>query len=451
MKILLVSNGLPPTAFGGVETYTNDLARALGRAGHAVSVFCRESDFSCPDYSVRDEVENGLRVIRVVNDYKQIASWRETFLDARIEQLFQAALEDIQPDVIHFQHLIALSARLPEVAAARRIPFLTTLHDFWPLCQRINLTDWRSALCAGPRQGGDCYTCVLGAAGGLHLSPAHSAWLRGIKRALPPQSRRLLRRWLFRGQEAGRQPPALTGSKEVFEERYEVFRRSISLSARILAPSAYVRERYVANGYPSEIEILPLGIDPPGPVEPAPPARPLTFGVIGSVIPIKGIDLLIEAFCAVHQADIRLHIYGRQDISPDYLERLKKLADQDDRVRFMGPFPPEQRNQIYRQIDLLVIPSVVPETFSLVAREALLHHKPVIASRLGALNEIVHDGVNGFLFSPSQPDELRRILTRIAEDPRVLQSLDLPGPFPIYTFASHVEKLTELYSALRAG
>lgn len=450
MKILLVSNGMPPSAFGGVETYTNDLARALTGAGHTVSIFCRESDFSQSDYSVHDGPEAGLRVIRVVNDYKQISSWRETFLDARIEQVFQTMLADLQPDVIHFQHLIALSARLPEIAAGQRIPFLTTLHDFWPLCQRVNLVDWRSALCEGPRQGGDCYTCTLGAAGQIHFSPAQATWLRIIKRLITPDSRRRLRRWLFPDQDVQQQPSALSGSRQVFEERYEVFRRSISLSDYILAPSAYVRERYIANGYPSRILTLPLGIDPPGPAEPASRGRPLTFGLIGSVIPIKGIDLLIQAFRAVRNPEIRLNIYGRTDISPVYLEQLKQLAAQDERIHFMGPFPPEQRGQVYQQIDLLVIPSVVPETFSLVAREALLHHKPVIASRLGALTEIIRDGVNGYLFSPSHPDELGRILTHIAENPQMLQSLELPGPFPIHTSAGHMQKLVELYSDLLA-
>ncbi|MCC7129201.1 MAG: hypothetical protein B6D39_03230 [Anaerolineae bacterium UTCFX2] len=448
MKILLVANGMPPSAFGGVETYTSDLARALHQAGHTVSVFCRESDFSAPDYTVRDEIEEGKRLIRVVNDYKQIVSFRETFLDPHIEQIFQAALEEIRPDVIHFQHLIALSARLPDVAAAQNIPFITTLHDFWALCQRINLFDWRDTVCPGPQQGGDCYICTRGGAEQPGLPPAQSAPLRLFKRLVPPAGRRRIRGWFFPRQEASRQPPALASSRQVFEERYAVFKRSLLLSAGLLAPSAYVREQYIANGYPQEIAVLPLGINPPDPTEPASTGGPLVFGAIGSVIPIKGFDRLIQAFRAVRQADVRLHIYGRQDIAPAYMERLTKLIDQDERIRFMGPFPPDQRSQVYRQIDALVIPSIVPETFSLVAREALLHHKPVIASRLGALGEVVSDRQNGFLFSSNDPDELTRILSSIAADPETLQALKLPGPFLIYSFTDHLQKLEELYSHL---
>jgi len=440
MKILLTANGMPPSAFGGVETYTSDLARALDQAGHTVSVFCRESDFSAPDYTVRDEIEEGRRLIRVVNDYKQIVSFRETFLDTRIEQIFQAALEEIRPDVIHFQHLIALSARLPDVAAAQNIPFITT--------QRINLFDWRDTVCPGPQQGGDCYICTRGGAEQPGLPPAQSAPLRLFKRIVPPASRRRIRGWFFPRQEASRQPPALASSRQVFEERYAVFKRSILLSARLLAPSAYVREQYIANGYPQEIAVLPLGINPPDPPEPASTGGALVFGAIGSVIPIKGFDRLIQAFRAVRQTDVRLHIYGRQDIAPAYMERLTKLIGQDERIRLMGPFPPDQRSQVYRQIDVLVIPSIVPETFSLVAREALLHHKPVIAPRLGALNEVVSDRQNGFLFSPNDPTELTRVLSSIAAHPEMLQALELPGPFPIYSFADHLQKLERLYSHL---
>lgn len=448
MKILLVANGMPPSAYGGVEIYTSNLARALHQAGYTVSIFCRESDLSVPDYTVRDEIEAGKRLIRVVNDYKQIVSFRETVLDTRIEQIFQAALEEIQPDVIHFQHLIALSARLPDIAVAQNIPFIATLHDFWSLCHRINLYDWRGAVCPGPQQGGDCYICTRGGPEQPRLPLAQSVPLRLFKRIVPSAARRRIRSWFFPHQEISRQPPALASSRQVFEERYAIFKRSILLSAELLAPSAYVRERYIANGYPQDITVLPLGIDSPDQNELASPGGPLIFGAIGSVIPIKGFDLLIQAFRAVRRTDIRLHIYGRQDISPAYMERLTKLIDQDARISFLGPFPPNQRSQIYQQIDLLVVPSVVPETFSLVAREALLHHKPVIASRLGALNEVISDQQNGFLFSPNDPDELTRILSRIAEDPKMLQELKLPGPFPIYSFDDHLQKLEELYSRL---
>jgi glycosyltransferase involved in cell wall biosynthesis len=52
MNILIVANGFPPTAYGGVEVYTYDLARNLNKRGHRVSVFCRESNANLVDYDI---------------------------------------------------------------------------------------------------------------------------------------------------------------------------------------------------------------------------------------------------------------------------------------------------------------------------------------------------------------------------------------------------------------
>ena len=173
MKILLVSNGFPPRASGGVETYTYDLARSLVEVGFQVAVFCRDSDYDQTDYRISDYLEEGIRIIRIVNDHKKIISFQDTYVDEQVESIFRGYLGELAPDLVHINHLIALSVRLPEIVDEAGIPSVITLHDFWPLCQRVNLIDWQGNVCQGPRlDGTNCSVCVVGGDGKVQL--AHS-------------------------------------------------------------------------------------------------------------------------------------------------------------------------------------------------------------------------------------------------------------------------------------
>jgi glycosyltransferase involved in cell wall biosynthesis len=452
-NILIVTNGFPPSAYGGVEIYTFDLMQGLLKKGHTVSVFCRESDFSRPDFQVTEANDNGARVIRVINDYKKIASLRETFINEKIDHIFREYLLTIKPDIIHFNHFTGLSAQLPRIAADLQIPSITTLHDFWPICHRVNLINWQDQSCPGPQNGVDCFTCVNGGPEQQTFSPTYIRFIKLVKTITTPRFRRWMRQIIFPKTRTEAQPPAIYLSREIFQERYELHKRAILSSKRILAPSEFVRTQFTSNGYPTErISFIPLGVST-GKPDDAPTRRTdvIVFAAIGSVLASKGLHVLIKAFSEVPAKNIQLLIFGRRDASPAYTRQLERMASDDKRIIFMGPFSPDQRNNIINQIDVLVVPSAVPESFSLVAREALLHGKPVIASQIGALPEVIVDRVNGFLFTPGQVEELKMILSKIANNPDVLLELECPGPVPIYTIEDHVRVLENLYYEVLAG
>jgi len=245
----------------------------------------------------------------------------------------------------------------------------------------------------------------------------------------------------------------MKASAEIFENRYALFKESLLQSTRILVPSKYLRAQFVANGYPARrFEVIPLGIELPSlSASSNPPSNTITFAAIGSIMPAKGIDILIKAFMQVDAEDIRLDILGQTTTAyHSYLRKLKQLAQPDARIHFKGPFDPQHRERIFENIDVLVIPSRMPETFSLVAREALLYGKPVVGSRNGALPEIIVEGINGFLFHPGQADQLEAIINRIAHNPSILSELACPGPVPITTLAEHAATIESIYRQVQA-
>ena len=87
------------------------------------------------------------------------------------------------------------------------------------------------------------------------------------------------------------------------------------------------------------------------------------------------------------------------------------------RVRFMGELSREQVWGCLAKVDVLVVPSLWYEAFSLIAHEAFLAGIPVIASRLGALAEVVQDGVDGLLVPPSDVSAWTATLQRLVDEP----------------------------------
>jgi len=445
---LLVANGFPPTAYGGVEVYVSDLARALSQEGCEVAVVCAERRSDVPDGGViRDRFED-IPVFRIVNDFKNRISFSMTYLDAGIEACFAQLLGEVQPSVVHFNHVITLSAGLPKVVDQLGIPSVYTLHDFWPLCQRVNLLDWRDRRCPGPRQGGDCHRCL---ARGTVLQQLRTVMISAMRSLVPHRLRVILRDLLSR---QGAAVPDLYPSPEVLEDRYEAFRSAVLTAQRVLAPSQFVKNTYVRNGYPEDkIEVLPLGLDRVRvPVQRGIMEKgQLRIGYVGSMLPIKGVDILIKAFRRVREPSVSLDLYGRLDIIPSYSRQLRLLALLDRRVRFRGSFRPEDKDRIYNQIDVLVVPSLAQETFSFVAREALIRGIPVLASSVGALSEVVEPGVNGWLVAPGNVSELANVLRDVVQRRGVTDGTALVAPDGVLSVHEHMARIASIYDAALAS
>jgi glycosyltransferase involved in cell wall biosynthesis len=99
------------------------------------------------------------------------------------------------------------------------------------------------------------------------------------------------------------------------------------------------------------------------------------------------------------------------------------------------------------QTDLLVVPSLWYETAALVIQEAFAAGVPVVASKLGALEERVHHGLDGYLFPPGDSQALAGILSQLAADRNHLEQLQA-NIRPVFTIGQHVERILALYQRL---
>jgi glycosyltransferase involved in cell wall biosynthesis len=191
---------------------------------------------------------------------------------------------------------------------------------------------------------------------------------------------------------------------------------------RWIAVSDFVGQRLLALGIPQEkVRVVHNGI--PESVgsprsERVVASGPITIGICGQVGPWKGHDDLLNAMAllAGDGLDFRCLVFGSG--AEHYVRSLKAMAEAagiESRIEWRGFV--KDPAAMYRELDVLAVPSRAQEAFGLVAAEAALNALPVVAARSGALPEIVVDGVTGFIVEPERPIELADRLARLIESP----------------------------------
>lgn len=130
---------------------------------------------------------------------------------------------------------------------------------------------------------------------------------------------------------------------------------------------------------------------------------------VGKIIEEKGIKVLLKSIQEVLKSNKKFKLvvigHGRS------FQKMKNLSHElkiNKYVEFVGSVPHSVIFSYYYISNLVVIPSIVPETFSIALSEACLSKKIIICSRIGALEERIEDGKNGFLVEPNNPEELAK-------------------------------------------
>ncbi len=408
MRILQVSNGYPHRAYGGVELHTYRLCAALRARGHELAVFTRRSDLTEPDGDAIDEMVDGVSVRSVVNDFKA-GGFRDHYLNERVAQQFREYLREVSPDVIHFQHLIGLSADLPTIAREYGVRVVASVLDYWYVCQRVMFQHRDGSSCAGPAAR-SCIACVL----------ADGA---------PPVG---LREGLGAGLRSLAAPAVASGPREN-RHRFEALRGALSAFERIDTCARFVVDEFARQGMPfpaDRTRVIALSIDrdgfsaPTAPLDlPVRPDRPLRLGFVGHALFHKGPHILLEALRLLPGRPIQVELWGKRHVGDPYDERLATLLSQEPRATHQGRFADGALPELLRGLDVLAVPSTCIETYGLATREAFAAGRPVVSTDRGALLESVREGVDGLLVPGEDPQAMADALARLVDEPDLLPKL----------------------------
>jgi len=425
LKLLFVLHAFPPETTAGTEVLTLSLARALKRRGHAVTVFHRVAAPERPNYSISEGEYEGLRVVRIVN-HLQFGNLQQTFHNHAVEQAFRDLLRRERPDLVHFEHLIHLSAALPRICRQEQIPSVLTLNDFWFRCPTVQLIRPNRKVCSGKPPVLGCAACVS------HL-PALVPPLRAVSRPFRRVLAALARRYLAR---TGRPSWFLTkrlSDLAWLSLRPDTMVRELLANDFIIAPSPFLKDKLVEAGVPAErLIVSDYGMETgwlEQYVRRAKSGR-LRFGFIGSLVWYKGLSVLARAFQRLSDTSAELHIHGDTESLPVFRETRAGIERAVARpgLFFHGRYESERLGEVLSRIDVLVVPSLWYENSPLAIHEAFQAGLPVIVSDRGGMRDLVRPGHGGLRFAPGDDRDLARVMQRFLDEPDLALKLVEQAP-----------------------
>lgn len=398
MRVLLVCHRYPPLGVAGVERLTQQAAEELAGRGHEVTVLTRR-DAGRSSFLLERRSEAGVQIVTIAGatPYDRFPADEEA-----LERVFERMLAELSPDVVLATHLMHHSPGYVAVAHRWGIPFVLELHDFFMLCPRAHLQRVSGELCAGPEGGAACASHCYGYQQQAQL------------------------RWSLRSAS---------------------FAEAARTADAALAPSRYVAERFAARrDGASPIEVLANAVADFGGAARGErdPGAPLHLAGIGPTVEHKGFRVVAEAL-RLAAIPARYTVFG-PPLEP-VAAALEEVAGRAPHLELslFGQFSPAQLPTLLADVDAVVVSSTVPETFSIVAREAFACGVPVIASDIGALPEAIRPEENGWLVTPGDAGGLAALLQELAADrARLDRAAAGIRPDDITSLASRTDRLEAL-------
>lgn len=359
---------------GGAEGYLLDVAKLQRGRGHDVSYFAMEH----PDNQADDNADLFPPRMELNPPPSGLAARARTSVDIVYRRSartgMESVLDRVRPDVVHLHNIYhQLSPSILRPIARRGIPTVMTLHDYKLACPTYQFLD----------DGKICEAC------------------------LPRKFHNAARRRCNNGSLAASVLSSVELAAHTFTGAYD------PVDVLICPSDFMLRKMREAKVYPDRLTHLPHFCD----LSQIAPATVPGEGILyaGRLSSEKGVDVLIDA-AALLPAGLDVTIAGD---GPD-LEALRArsaAAGVADRVRFAGRLPSGELHDLMRASAVVVAPSRWYENQPMVVLEAFGCARPVVASDLGGMPELVQHGVSGLLVEHDDPAALAKALIELATDP----------------------------------
>lgn len=446
MKIVQIVQDFPPYNMAGVEIYSYNLSKYLSE-NHEVFVFHRYSDLSQKEYKIKYNKIEDIHVYGINNTFKNCYSFKNLYQNKVIDEKFHQLIKSISPDVVHIQHLIFLSLGLIRKVYNENIPLLYTLHDYWLICPQWHFLDQNWKIC----KRNNYYKCAECLKNKLQIKKTPKKIFNIFRSYIPSKIMPFLQKFYCSLAVFFQTTSEKT---EELKIREEIVKKNLEKINLFLAPSRFIERKYIDFGIPREkIKYCDYGIDINLKQDyfnyENSRSKNFKFGFVGTILPAKGLHVLIKAFRKLNKKNVVLKIFGR--LYPykgfeNYPNYIKKLGN-EYRIKFLGGFSNEKVGKIFSEIDVLIVPSIWYENSPFVIKEAFLFDTPVIASDIGGIPELVENNKNGLLFKPREIDELKSKMEEVIEKPHLYKRLKKNITTP-KSIQQNARELEEIYKSI---
>jgi glycosyltransferase involved in cell wall biosynthesis len=405
MRILFCNKYNYP--FSGTEVYLFEAMELMRSKGHEVALFSMADPRGQPTPYDRHFVP--------LVDFKKQSGWfhkvelaAHAIYSREARRRMRAMIADFGPDVAHVRNIYHhLSPSILWELRAQKVPVVYHLNDFKVLCPGYNLV----------RRGEVCEACKGGEFWHLLKEKCYPGW--GARMTLVAEA--YAHKWLG------------------------TYRKCVT---RFLAPSEFVRDKFVEHGWdPAKFEVLPH-FQPVKPVvERIAENAPLLY--FGRLSAEKGVDDLLQAMQRL--PNLRLTIAGD---GPEHCRLQKLAASLGLNVEFAGHLRGAELDRAIAQSRFTVLPSHAYETLGKTILESYAAGRAVVASDLGSRRELVQAGRTGLLYKTGDVDQLASALQFLGSQPELADKMGQAGRELVrqkYTPEAHYEVLSGLYERLASG
>lgn len=380
MRILLVNYRY--FISGGPEKYMFNIKKMLEEHGHEVIPFSIHSNKNVEtEYSKYFVEPIGGRDATYFDEVKKTPKsiWQmltRSIYSVEVKKAIQKEIRDVKPDLVYIIHFVnKLSPSVITGAKKMGLPVVLRLSDYFLLCPRFDFM-YQKKVCE------DCLTC-------------------GYRSCI---KKRCVKGSLF------------ASVVRVFSMKVHSALNIYKNVDMFITPSEFLKKKLVANGFNAE-KIVCIPTFTASKTEVGEP-KVGTYGLyFGRVTEEKGVETVIQAYEKL--PDYRVKIMG--DDTTEEAVRLKKYIEEKhlDNIEFLGFKSGAELEDVIKEARFTLIPSIWYDNLPNTALESFQYSKPVIASNIGSLPELVIDGFNGYLFEPGNAQELAEKIKQFDEDESV--------------------------------
>lgn len=366
MKILIVNTWYYPNMMGGAEHSVKILAENLVKSGHEVAIFCIDNK----NIGVQKEVINGVIIYRSnscryklyeayahsLSFIKKVYNKYLEIYNKSINDNFYDVIKEFRPDIVHNNCIAGISLSILDLLKSNNIPVVQTMRNYWMLSPKPTFG----------KENNIIYKIFL---------------------------------YIYR--------------------KYCI-KKSSSISA-VTAPSEFTLNAFLKEGFfknailktsivncvDAKAEMVSKIITEKTEKD----DQHISFLYVGWISEIKGIKKLVNAFKSINNENISLTLCGDGDMKKYLLDQIKD----DSRVKYLGKLESGILMKVYKDSDVLIVPSLWEEPFGRVIIEGNMNGLPVIASNRGGIPEILNIMNSGITYSAESEEELKKCIIKMSD------------------------------------